>query len=148
MRFDPSGLTQAFDRLGDNAAKQGKTLAEVMGQTFLADMKAESRQVAPTPELLVETAKRLKWRLRRKKGVSPGKELARRIRARKTFARGWKFWKQEGSGLRTRIWLIDTANQSGKVDDQKHVSDKAEKITGRKYRSKLDTLASKLMGGF
>lgn len=148
MRFDPSGLTQAMDRMNDNAAKQGKTLAEQMSAIFLSDIKKEGREIAPTPEHLVETAKKLKWRLKRKPGVSPGKELARRIRARGTFARGWKFWKTESSRYNIRIWLIDTAASSGLVNDQKGVSKRAEKTTGTKFKTRLNALADKIMSAF
>lgn len=148
MKFDPSGLTQAMDRMRENAAGQGRTLSEQMSKVFLADMKEQGRMIAPTPDTLVQKAKSLKWRLKRKPGVTPGKELARRIRARGTFARKWKIWKTEGEKYNIRIWLIDTAANSGIVDEQKGVSKKAERITGNKYKSRLGALAQKLMGSF
>ena len=137
-----------MDRMSENAANQGKTLAEQMSQVFLSDMKAQGRLIAPTPDTLAAKAKELKWRLKRKPGVSPGKELARRIRARGTFARKWKIWKTESQKFKIRIWLIDTAANSGLVDDQKKVSDKAEKITGNKYKARLNALADKILNSF
>ena len=43
MNFDMSGLKNAMDRMRDDAANQGKTLAEKMGQEFLTEMKARPR---------------------------------------------------------------------------------------------------------
>ena len=148
MRFDPSGLNQALDRMRDNAQSQGRDLVDVLAQGFLKDIKVEGRAIAPTADELTQTAKKLNWRLKRKPGVTPAKELARRIRARGTFARGWKRWKEETYRGGFRIWLIDTANESEKVDQEKKVSDKAEKITGRKFKSKLDAMASKITSIF
>ena len=148
MNFDFSGMTQAMDKMRDNAESQGKTLAEKMSGEFLKDIKAQSWQIAPTPEKITAKAKELKFRLKRKPGVSPRQELARRIRARGTFARKWQVWKTESRKNSIRIWLIDTSAESGKVDEEKKVSAKAEKITGRKYRSKLDQMAKKIFNSF
>lgn len=148
MRFDPSGLTQALDQMNDRAKSQGKDLVDVLAQGFLKDIKAEGWKIAPTPEELVDTAKKLKWKLKRKPGVTPAKELSRRIRAKGTFARKWKRWKEESYSNGFRIWLIDTAGESDKVDKAKGVSDRAEKITGRKFKSKLDAMASRITSMF
>lgn len=148
MRFDPSGLYAALDKMNDNAKTQGRDLVDVLAQGFLKDIKAEGREIAPTPEELVATAKKLKWRLKRKPGVTPAKELSRRIRAKGTFAREWKRWKEERYAGGFRIWLVDMAGDSDKVDKKKGVSDRAEKITGRKFKSKLNTLADRLTSNF
>lgn len=148
MHFDPSGLYSAFDKLREDASGQGKQLADVLAAGFLKDMKDEGRKIAPTPEELTAKAVELKWRLKRKPGVTPAKELARRIRAKGTFARGWIIAKVESEKFRVRIWLVDRSSQSDKVDTEKKVSDRAEKMTGNKFKTKLDALASKLCGGF
>ena len=141
MRFDPSGLYGAFDKMRENASKQGKTLADVQTRDFLNEVRKDGRAIAPTPELLKETARKLGWRLKRKPGVSPGRELQRRIRARGTFARGWKLWKVESQKFLIRIWLRDDANDSAKVDAMKGVSEKAVNSTGSKFKRRLDKLA-------
>jgi len=148
MNFDFSGMTQAMDKMRDNAERQGKTLAEKMSVEFLRDIKAESWKIAPTAETITSKVKELKFRLKRKPGVSPVRELARRIRARGTFARKWKIWKTESQKYSIRIWLIDTATASGLVDEEKKVSTKAEKITGKKYKDKLDQMATNIMNKF
>lgn len=148
MRFDPSGLKQAFDRMDNAAQKRGKTMAEDQGNFFLKTMKKESWKVAPTPATLNEVAARLQGRLKRKKGTTPMEELQRRMRARGTFSRGWKITKVERAKYRIRIWMVDEAKQSAKVDSEKKVSDKAEKITGKSYKSKLDKLADQVTGVF
>ena len=137
-----------MDRMRDNAATQGKTLSKQMSQVFLGDMKAQSRLITPTAETITNKAKQLKFRLKRKPGVSPIKELQRRIRARGTFARKWKIWKTEDAKHIIRIWLIDTAASSDLVDSQKKVSAKAEKVTGSKYKNRLNKLADSLTRGF
>lgn len=148
MHFDPSGLYSAFDKMRDNAASQGKTLGEQMGGIFLKDIKSEGWKEAPTPEELNAVAMRLKGRLKRKRGVTPMKELQRRIRARGTFARNWKIEKIQSEKYIMRIWLRDSAASSGKVDSEKGVSNRAEKITGRAFKTKLDAMADKLTNSF
>ena len=137
-----------MDKMRDNAERQGKTLAEKMSYEFLKDIKDESWKIAPTAQKITAKAQELKFRLKRKRGVSAIQELRRRIRARGTFARKWKIWKVESQKYSIRIWLIDTATGSGIVDEQKKVSNKAEKITGKKYKDKLDQLANNLMSKF
>jgi hypothetical protein len=44
--------------------------------------------------------------------------------------------------------MVDKASQSAKVDAMKNVSDKAEKITGKSYKTKLDKLAEKVTSLF
>ena len=132
----------------DTAANQGKTLADVLAKGFLADMKAEGWKVAPTPQTIIDKAKSLKWKLKRKPGVTPAAELARRIRAIGTFARNWKIVRTESEKYRIRIWLMDSSSQSDKVDTEKKVSDRAEKITRNKFKTKLDAMASRITGGF
>lgn len=148
MRFDPSGLQRAFEKMDDAARNHGKTMAEDQGNFFLKTMKQESWKIAPTPATLNEVAAKLQWRLKRKKGVTPAEELQRRMRARGTFARGWRITKVDRARYKIRIWMIDDAKQSGKVDAEKNVSNKAEKITGRSYKNKLNKLADKVAGIF
>ena len=141
MRFDASGLYSAFDRMQENASAKGKDLATVQANDFLSEMKKDGRAIAPTPETLKGVAEKLGWRLRRKKGVSPEKELQRRIRARGTFARFWKIWKTDSEKFRIRIWLIDDGADSAKVDAQKGVSEKAVNASGGRFKSRLNKLA-------
>ncbi len=147
MRFEPSGLYSAFEKMRDDAASKGKDLAFVMAGQFLRNMREEGRKIAPTAEELTATAQRLKGRLKREKGT-PEKELARRIRAKGIFARKWKIARKESQKYRVRIWLIDTAGSSDKVDTEKRVSDKAEKTTGRKFKTKLDAMAERVTRAF
>ena len=148
MIFDTSGLERAFKRMEDGAKKSGKTLAEKQGAVFLGTLKKESWKIAPSRETLTAVAERLKGRLKRKKGVTPAKELARRIRARGTFARGWAITKIESSGFRIRIWMEDSSADSAKVDSLKGVSNKSAEITGKSYKERLDKYASQVAGIF
>jgi len=137
-------MNAAFDRMRDNAATRGKNLADVQGQDFLRTIKQEGRKIAPTPQELYDTAARLGWRLKRKPGVSPAKELKRRIRARGTFARGWQIVRITSERFRIRIWLEDKAAESDKVDTRHGVSDKAEKKSGGRFKRRLNQLADTL----
>jgi len=123
-------------------------MADVQGKDFLNEAKKQGRIIAPTPETLVAKAKELKWRLKRKPGVTPGKELARRIRARGTFARGWFISNITSEKFKIRIWITNKSAESEKVDQIKKVSDKAEKATGGRFKSRLDRLAKSVTSNF
>jgi hypothetical protein len=148
MRFDTSGLSQAFDKMRSNAESQGKDLAFVMAGQFLNQIRKDSREIAPTTEELNAVAQRLKGRLKRKPGVTPAKELARRQRAKGIFARKWKIDRKETSRNSIKIWLIDTSASSEKVDTKFRVSDKAEKVVGGKFKDRLNKMADNLTRKF
>lgn len=134
--------------MNDRAHSQGRELVDVVGAEFLKVIRDEGRKIAPTPDELTATAKKIGWRLRRKPGVSPGKELARRIRSRGTFARKWQKWKTEGSRTRFIIWLIDLAADSEKVDRNNKVSNRASAITTKAFQNRLNKMADKLASMF
>jgi len=148
MKFDPSGLYGAFDKMRDNAASKGKTLADTQGKDFLNEAKKQGRLIAPTPEKLTAKAKELGRRIKRKKGTTPAKELSRRIRARGTFARGWFISKITSEKFRIRIWITNKSENSESVDQQKKVSDKAEKSMGGRFKKRLDGLAKSVTSKF
>jgi hypothetical protein len=148
MKFDPSGLYGAFDKMRDHAASKGKDLADTQGKDFLNEAKRQGRLIAPTPEKITAKAKELKWRIKRKKGVSPAKELSRRIRARGTFGRGWFISKITSEKFRIRIWITNKSANSEYVDQQKKVSDKAEKAMGGRFKKRLDGLAKSVTSRF
>ena len=148
MDFDWSGMKGAFDKMRQRAESQGKDMATAQGQDFLKEAKKQGQLIAPTPEELTDTAKKLKWRLKRKPGVSPWKELARRIRARGTFGRGWFIEKITSERFRIRLWIKNKSTESELVDQEKKVSDKAEKITGGGFKSRLEKLAETVCNPF
>lgn len=132
----------------EQAASKGEDLANVQGVDFLNEAKKQGRLIAPTPETLNEVAKRLKGRLKRKPGVTPQKELARRVRARGVFARGWYLSNVTSEKFKIRIWITNKSRNSDEVDSEKKVSDKAEKASGGRFKSRLDKLASTLTRSF
>jgi hypothetical protein len=148
MRFDPSGLYAGFDRLREAAAAKGKDLADVQAADFIKEERDQGRKIAPTADELTSKAISLKWHLKRKPGVTPAKELARRIRARGTFGKGWRIQKITSEKFRIRIWLVNTSGESEKVDEAHKTSDRAEKITGKRFRDRLEKMASQTMGVF
>ena len=148
MRFGPSGLNQAFDTLQKRAKDQGKDLATKEANFFLSLTRKLGWKAAPTREELDMVARKLKFRLKRKPGVTPAQELARRKRARGTFARGWVMGKIEQSGSRIRIWIVNFVGYSGKVEDEKHVAQTAANVVRADYQGKLNKLASKITSMF
>jgi len=148
MRIDTSGLYKAFDKMRENAESKGKTLTEQQSQIFLRMMKTESWKAAPSKDELFQTAQELKWRLKRKKGVSPAKELKRRMRARGTFARGWQILKVESAQYRIRVWLIDKSTDSAKVDKRHGVSKRTTEKMGGNFKRRVDNLAKQLTNDF
>lgn len=123
-------------------------MATVQGNDFLNEAKKQGREIAPTVETLNAVTQKLKGRLKRKKGVTPAKELSRRIRARGTFARGWFISSVTSEKFRIRIWLTNKSAESGKVDAEKKVAEKAEKITGRRFKTRLNKLADSVTNKF
>jgi PAB1-binding protein PBP1 len=148
MRFDPSGLHQAFDRMQDASKKRGKTMADQQAQFFLRELRKQGRLIAPTVETLVDVAAQLGNRLKRKKGKTVEQELKRRIRARRTFSRSWKITKIESERFRIRIWMMNFSNESGKVDDKKKTAEKAEKVVGSKFKDRLNKLTDSITSTF
>ena len=143
-----SGLTSAFDRMAAQARAKGTTLANQEGQSFLSTEKKIGVSIAPSVDELNAIAVKLGWRLKRAKGVTPQAELQRRIRARKTFARGWAVEKIENSGTTIRIWLFNHSAESDKVDKVHKATDRAGDIVGKKFSADLDKLASSLTRNF
>jgi len=141
-------MYSAFDKMRDQAASKGKDMATVQGADFLNEAKKQGRLIAPTAETLTETAKKLKGRLKRKPGVTPAKELARRIRAKGTFGRGWFISNVTSERFKIRIWITNKSANSAEVDSEKKVSDKAEKASGGRFKIRLDKLASSVTSRF
>ena len=148
MRFDPSGLTQAFDRMQKAAKDKGKDLATEQGNIFLRVTSWLAWTAAPSKDDLWEVFRKLKGRLKRKKGVSPMKELMRRIRARGTFARGWKIDRVESTGTRIRIHISDPVKYAGIVESRVNSADKAATKVGGNYKAKLERLAKQVTSVF
>ena len=148
MRFDPSGMNSAFDKMRATARKRGRDLAEDQGGFFVKMARTLGWKVAPSKEKLIDVAGSLGDRLRRKPGVTPRQELARRIRARGTFARGWHISHIENARARIRIWIMNRVTYSGIVDDRTKVASKAADVVGGKFKAKLDKLASQCTSAF
>jgi hypothetical protein len=148
MRFDPSGLTQAFDRMQKAAKDKGKNLATDQGNFFLRTTRKLGYIVAPSKDDLFAVFRKLGNKIKRKKGVTPMKELMRRIRARGTFARGWKIEKVESSGTRIRIYIGNAVKYAGIVENKERVASRSADIVGAGYKAKLQKLAKQVTSIF
>lgn len=147
MRFDATGLHRAFDKMSDNASKKGKDLGNSQGNFFRNVLASISRQLAPTADIIAPLI-RLEGRLRRKKGVTPEQEIARRISKIKTMSRLWRKDRVESSPYRIRIWIKNLANYSGAVDNRQHPTEMAVKKVKVNFQGKLEKLAKRLTGDF
>lgn len=148
MRFDPSGLDRAFDKMRRRAQEGGTTLAKKNGNFFVRMARKISRDNQPDPVEILETGLKLGNRLRRKPGVSIMAEIGRRISKIGTLAKGWRYWKSEEERSRIRIWIRDNVSYSKVVDDRQHLAEQAAKVVRGTFQKGLSKLASKLAGGF
>lgn len=132
----------------ESAKREGKTMTEKQGEFFIKIAKAQGWLIAPTPQTLTAVAQKLKGRLKRKPGVTPAKELQRRIRARGTFARGWVTTKIESVGMSIRIWVKNKSAFSEVVDNEKKVFDKAKSQAQGRFKENLTRLADRITKTF
>jgi len=143
-----SGMNQAFDRMRENASRQGKDLATVQANDFLGVLKREGKAIAPTPDRIFSDVKNAGFKIKRKAGTSVKQEIKRRIRAIGTFGRTWVIEKITSERFKIRVWMINKSGDSAKVDAKKGVSDKAEKISGNRFKTRLNRMADNIMSKF
>lgn len=148
MRFDPSGLDRAMDKMKERAEKTGKTLAKKQGNFFVRMARKISLANAPDPVEILDLGLRLGGRLKRKQGVTVLAEIGRRISKIGTLARGWRYWKTEEERSRIRIWIIDNVGYSKVVDDRQGLAKQAEAVVSRSFQKGLTKLAKKITGDF
>ena len=144
LRLDISGLERAFEKMQDDASRHGKDMATEQAGFFLRKLKSESRKITPSVEKLVNVATSLGWRLKRKTGVTPAKELKRRIRSRFTFARQWKITSVTERKFGIRIHYANFAAESLKVDNRTQISENVSSSTKSRFKAKLDKLADRI----
>ena len=148
MNFDMSGMNRAFDRMRENAERQGKDLAQVQAKDFLGVLKREGRAIAPTADRIFSDVKQANFKIKRRAGTTVSQEIKRRIRAIGTFGRSWMIEKVTSQRFVIRIWMINKSNESLKVDNKKGVSDRAEKLSGNRFKSRLNRMADSIMSRF
>ena len=148
MKFDPSGLLRAFDRMEKAAQSKGKDLAVQQGDFFNSMARKLGWQLAPSKDVLFGIYRKMKGRLKRKKGVTALQELARRQRARGTFARGWHVMKVESTRSRFRVWIGNNKNSAGIVEDKFHSAKTAARIVQRQLQGKMERFAKQVTGVF
>ena len=143
-----SGMNRAFDRMRENAERQGKDLAQVQAKDFLGVLKREGRAIAPTADRIVSDVRQANFKIKRKAGTTVSQEIKRRIRAIGTFGRSWMIEKVTSQRFVIRIWMINKSNESLKVNNKKGVSDRAEKLSGNRFKSRLSRMADSIMSRF
>ena len=147
--LDPLGA--AMDKLRDNARKQGKEFGRKEAGFFLRIMKRVSWESAPSRATiqavydgLVASGRRW-YMVRRGRSRTPEQELARRLRARGTFARRWFIASiTQPSRWRIRILLVDRADYSDRISARDGTIKRAKEKTLRGWKSKLDRMAKRI----
>lgn len=147
MIFDTSGMNRAFDRIKKSAEKRGRDLGQDQGNFFLRMTKKLGWQLAPSKDMLNGLLSSLGGRLKRKPGVSPVQEIARRKRARGTFARRWYISKIEMRPSVIRIWISNTVTYAD-LPRLAVVVKKSAEIVGGRFQKRLVGMAKKIMGDF
>lgn len=149
MRFDPSGLSQAFDRMQKAAQDKGSDLATAQAKQLKAVSMNISRKEAPTREEITAIGMKLKGRLhRRKPGWTWQKELAARLRNINTLTRHWNTGKVENKRNSVGIPIENTVDYSGGQEDKKHILERAMKAQEGRFRQKLEYFAKQVTSVF
>lgn len=148
MRFDPSGLKRAFDRMEKSSKSRGKKLSGDQGRFFVAVCRRLGWKLAPSKEELQALVQRLGNRVKRPKGKTVQQEIARRIRMRGAYARSWMIDRVEHSGFIIRVWIHNRTNYSGILEQEKHVAEQAANIVGGRFQSRLQRYAKQVTDSF
>jgi len=145
--LDPLGA--ALEKMRRNARSKGRQFGRDQAGFFLRIMRRFSWESAPTRDELRGVYQRLGWRMIRRRGTrTPEAELARRLRARGTFARSWFIAKVTDLGSRIRILLVDRAEYSSVIAARDGTIEKAKTKTLRGWKSKLDRVAKQITSNF
>jgi len=164
-KFDPSSLNIAFDKMRKDARAQGKPLAMQNANFFVRMAKKIAKEDSTPTVQEMESKRSLGFRLKikdprittvqgwYKRSLKDRKqiideEIARRIRARGTFAKGWRFWKFEDSGDVIRIWVKNSVGYAEKINERDHTGEKAAVFVAKLFQRKLNSLSDKLTRNF
>lgn len=158
MKFDPSGLQRAFDTMERRANERGKTLAFKEANFFVRITRKISREDS-TPSVAELQALAARKTLFVGTGANKhlssdpaaiAKEVARRIKRRGTFARGWSRLFADTSivGYRIRIWIRNRVGYSKLIDDRDQDSKKSANFVAKVFQRDLKRLAGGLTGDF
>lgn len=141
-------MNRAFDQMHENAERQGKSLAKVQADDFVKTLKMEGKAIAPSADRILSDVKKAGYKIYRKKGTSVKQEMQRRYRASGTFGRLWEVVRTIDLGRVIRIYVGNKAANSEKVDNRTGVSDKAEKLSGTRFKSRLEKMADSITSKF
>lgn len=148
MRFDPSGMKRAFERMEKTSQDKGKKLSGDQARFFVAVCRRLGWKLAPTKEELVAVGQRLGNRVKRPKGKTVEQEIKRRIRMRGAYARSWMIDHVESAKWRIRIWIKNRTNYSGILESEKHVAEQAANIVGGRFKGRLERYAKQVTYSF
>ncbi len=149
MRFDYSGMMSALDKMEKASRKESGTMLYEFAGVFEKSLQSESFRVQPDKMDIMIVRTIYGNRIRRKPGVTPQKEIARRIRAIGTFRKGWDTGKLEiVDSWIYRINYMNRASNSAIVDALKGVSGKSKNATRSKFQKSMDGLIKKITSAF
>jgi hypothetical protein len=160
MTFDPTGLNKAMDVMRQRAKKDGTGLAWKNARFFVRLSKKIGWDSAPSKDELYGLVGKYGWRLKRKKltgqkrfwkgaGDAPlWLEVERRVKARGTYAKAWRFRNFEDYGGRIRIWIHNTVKYAGEINERDNTAPRAANYISKRFQDALQRTARNLSNSF
>lgn len=148
LSFDSSSFNQAIAAARVKLQTKTEALVKTFGKYFVQNTKQVAMKSAPTEDAIrskfaslngrVKLRGRVKKKISRKDAIEA--ELRRRIKARGTFAKGWKFWKFEKLKAGARYTIKDSVGYAQIVDAKVHPADIAARRLESRFRDAMQKL--------
>ena len=148
LSFDSSSFNQAIAAARVKLQTKTEALVKTFGKYFVKNTQQVAMKSAPTEDAIrskfaslngrVKLRGRVKKKISRKEAIEA--ELRRRIKARGTFAKGWKFWKFEKLKAGARYTIKDSVGYAQIVDAKVHPADIAARRLESRFRDAMQKL--------
>ena len=145
MRFNATALSKGFDKIQKESRRQGELMMRQAGRQFVMRTRRESWESVATTDEIIAIGDRLGWRMIfRGNSRNPSQETRRRVRARKTFARGWRFWYIWVQPNRIQIWIKNTVAYAGLIEQRDQRTVTAGQYIGGRFQRQLAAITRKI----
>jgi hypothetical protein len=145
MRFNATAIEKSFVKIQKESRRQGVLMMRQAGRQFVMRSRRESKDSVMSREAITEVRNRLGWgMIFRGTSQTPNQELRRRLKARYTFSKAWRFWMIDANKERVRIWIQNTVKYSGIIEERDHVTITAGNIVGATFQRKLAAITRKI----
>jgi len=145
MRFNATAISKAFDKIQKEARREGVLVMRQAGRQFVMRSRRESKDSVMSRDAITEVRNRLDWgMIFRGNSQNPDQELARRLRARYTFSKGWRFWLINQEKERIQIWIQNTVRYSLTIEERDHITISAGNYVGGRFQRKLAAINRKI----